>query len=120
MDHIHDVTDDFGSVLKVLLIGHLLFVYRIPTGKLWIGRWVGERCVKLVGSFEVGLKLALNIIEFLLVLKMGCHVIQVRNLVTKFVKEVVFLFLVDIAVTAWLIAWITWVLFISITRVRLS
>jgi hypothetical protein len=87
---------------------------------LWIGRRVCERSVKLVGSFEVGLKLALNVIELLLVLKMGCHVIQVRNLVTKFVQEVVLLLLVNVAITTWLIAWITWVLFISITRVRLS
>jgi hypothetical protein len=68
------------------------------------------------------MELTLYIIELLLVLKVGSHIVEIRNLVTKFVKEVVFLVLVDVAVTAysvsaWLIAWIAWVLFYSIPRV---
>ncbi len=71
------------------------------------------------------MKLTLDVIELLLVLKVGSHVVEIRDLVTKLVKEVVFLVLVDVAVTAysvsaWLVAWIAWVLFNSITRVRLS
>jgi hypothetical protein len=71
-------------------------------------------------------KLTLNIVEFLFAFKVGCHVVEICNLITKFVQEIVFLILVDVAVTTWLnvtawwIAWIAWVLFISITRVRLA
>jgi len=122
LDDIHDVTDDLRSMLQVFLIRHLFLVDGISI-KLWIWRGGSKRRIELVGRRLM--KLTLDVIELLLVLKVGSHVVEIRDLVTKLVKEVVFLVLVDVAVTAysvsaWLVAWIAWVLFNSITRVRLS
>jgi hypothetical protein len=119
LNNIHDVTDDLRSVLKVFLIRHLFLINGISI-KLWIWRSSSKWSIKLVGRRFM--ELTLYIIELLLVLKVGSHIVEIRNLVTKFVKEVVFLVLVDVAVTAysvsaWLIAWIAWVLFYSIPRV---
>ena len=83
LDDIHDVTDDLRSVLQVFLIGHLFLFDGISTSKLWIWCSISEWSVELVRSLR--LELALNIIELLSALKVGRHVVEICNLVTKFV-----------------------------------